>query len=134
MFIFTLGEKQNFKLKNRKNYFLLIQRLWKLFYLLLATHLCEVCVQCLLVLYASVHEVCANIYMQRYIYIYIMQIHQNSNIYLYLNFLLQLGSSLVRDISLAKLWLFFQTHMGTKKRRRLSQPGRGQAIYTNTYI
>lgn len=30
-------------------------------FLLLATHLCEVCVQCLLVLYASVHEVCANI-------------------------------------------------------------------------
>lgn len=79
--------------------FFKFQNLWKLFHLLLATHLCEVCVQCMLVLYASVHEVCANIY------IYKMQIHQNSNIYLYLNFLLQLGLSLVCGVSLAKLWL-----------------------------
>lgn len=31
--------------------------------LLLSTYLCEVCIQCWLVLYASVHEVCAIIYL-----------------------------------------------------------------------
>lgn len=60
MAIFTLREKLTFKIKLKNNNFFSLQRLWKLFDLLLATHLCEVCVQCLLVLYASVHEVCAN--------------------------------------------------------------------------
>lgn len=39
---------------------------WNLPGALRATHLCEVCVQCLLVLDASVHEVCANIYIEIY--------------------------------------------------------------------
>lgn len=83
------------KRKEKKKLLFPLQRLRKLF--LLATS------------HSSVRGVCTGVsagvvckcawsvrkYIDIYLYIYIMQIHQNSNTYSYLNFWLQLGSSLV---------------------------------------
>lgn len=84
-----------FKKKRKEKLLFPLQRLRKLF--LLATS------------HSSVRGVCTGVsagvvckcawsvrkYIDIYLYIYIMQIHQNSNTYSYLNFWLQLGSSLV---------------------------------------
>lgn len=75
----TWRKAQIKKIKQKTNYYFSSQSPWKHFYLLLATHLCEVCVQCLLVLYASVHEVCGNIYL--YIFIYNANTSKSKYIY-----------------------------------------------------
>lgn len=124
---FTIWKEVTFEIKWKEELFW-NRRLGKLFCLLLATHLCEVCVQCLLVLYASVHEVCANIY----IYIYNANT-QNSNIDLYLNFLLQLGLSLILRYIPSQTPVVMRPATGQKKPHRLFLAGQ-RVGYLHQYL